>query len=152
MEKETLEKVAQLIGLNEGDQIEITKDRVYSYLYSNSELKCISDEQGYPCDYIVIGLLLEKSNNCKIIKNEIINDKTEENMSKFVYIQPLHGDETIININQISSIKKYKSNSLGYLGVMYRINLANRDVYEDISEEEFNKLKQHLTDLVEGRN
>lgn len=70
-------------------------------------------------------------------------------MSKFIYIQPIYGNKTIINIDQISSIRKYESNYFGYLEVTYRINLANRDVYEDINEEEFNKLKQHLIGLVE---
>lgn len=56
-------------------------------------------------------------------------------MSKFIEVTPKYGSRNvIINIEQISTIFSYEENGETF----YRLNMANRDVYEDIREDEFN--------------
>ena len=48
----------------------------YKYVYENQEqayLKCISHKQGYPCDYIIVGLLL--SEDIDVIIEDKLNYK-----------------------------------------------------------------------------
>lgn len=48
----------------------------YKYIYENQEqayLKCISHKQGYPCDYIIVGLLL--SEDIDVIIEDKLNYK-----------------------------------------------------------------------------
>ena len=71
-------------------------------------------------------------------------------MSKFVWIKRFCSDrEILVNIDQISTIiEKYDEI---FNCTIYRINMANREVYEDISKEEFKKLQQHLN-IEEDKN
>lgn len=76
MNSHYLIEIMNMLHINPGTKINYNKrgDSIYTYeyIYNNQEeaiLKCISHKQGYPCDYIIVGLLLEGE------KEVVVEDK-----------------------------------------------------------------------------
>lgn len=81
MKPNILNKVMELLNIENDTFIERWYGRErYVYHYNDSYLRCISHEQGYACDYIVIGELLEDESYVKVMgkKGKTENQKAIE--------------------------------------------------------------------------